>query len=176
MSFLLAVKMVLILEGGEKITDDPNDAGGLTKWGISKRANPELTDDMIRKLTKEQAIEIYKRKYWLPIKGDDLPANLAIAVFDCAVNMGVSVASMILQSVVGEKRDGIIGQKTIAATKKLDENLLMLMYQSERLLFYSDIKKFNIYGKGWVRRVAYVTNVFCKNKVNEQWNGQKELS
>ena len=30
------------LEGGEKVTCDPADPGGLTKYGISKRFNPDI--------------------------------------------------------------------------------------------------------------------------------------
>ncbi|WP_425526518.1 glycosyl hydrolase 108 family protein [Xanthomonas oryzae] len=46
-------------EGG--YVNDPRDPGGETQWGISKRAYPELN---IRALTRDQAIEIYRRDYW----------------------------------------------------------------------------------------------------------------
>ena len=46
------------LEG--KPTDDPQDPGGFTIWGLASRYNPEVRRDM----TYEQAKQIYRAKYW----------------------------------------------------------------------------------------------------------------
>ena len=46
------------LEG--KPTDDVNDPGGYTIWGLASRYNPEVTRDT----TYEQAKQIYRAKYW----------------------------------------------------------------------------------------------------------------
>ena len=87
--FAQALDHVLKWEGGNKITDDPRDPGGLTKWGVSLRAHPKLGRDGIRNLTREQAADIYKREYWLPCGCHKLRPALALAVFDAAVNVGV---------------------------------------------------------------------------------------
>lgn len=50
--------VVKVLEGPP--TDDPNDPGGFTIWGLSKEYNPEVT----RYTTYEQAKQIYRAKYW----------------------------------------------------------------------------------------------------------------
>ncbi len=77
-------------------TNDPDDPGGETKWGISKRANPSVD---IANLTVDQAIGIYKEKYWDIYKADkfnpvDLDADVdeatAIAILDTGVNCGVN--------------------------------------------------------------------------------------
>src|SRR5690606_2973445 len=57
--FLHAVEVVLEHEGG--YVHDPHDPGGETKFGISKRQYPDLD---IANLTREQAIEIYRRDWW----------------------------------------------------------------------------------------------------------------
>ena len=50
---------VLKREGGEKITKDPSDPGGTTKYGISQRAFPDLD---IEALNEQQAKQIYFEK------------------------------------------------------------------------------------------------------------------
>jgi lysozyme family protein len=83
-----ALEFVLKWEGG--YVNDPDDAGGETKYGIAKRFFPHLN---IKDLTLEQAKEIYDSQYWTrsgcPWIED---YNLATAVFDTAVNCGVGFA------------------------------------------------------------------------------------
>jgi lysozyme family protein len=86
-SFEKAVAFVLTWEGG--YSDDPDDAGSETNFGISKRAYPHLD---IKNLTKEEAINIYFNDYWLKAGCDALEDKLATIVFDTAVNLGVSRA------------------------------------------------------------------------------------
>jgi len=86
-NFDRAFQLVIGAEGG--YVNDPSDAGGETKYGISKRAYPD-TD--IKSLTLDDAKEIYKQDYWNAVQGDDLPDRLDIVMFDCAVNQGVGAA------------------------------------------------------------------------------------
>ena len=79
------VAQVLRAEGG--YVNDPVDRGGETKFGISKRANPEVD---IANLTPEGAAAIYRKKYWDQIKADELPAHMQGTAFDAAVNQGVN--------------------------------------------------------------------------------------
>ena len=69
---------------------DKNDPGGETKWGISKRAYPNLD---IANLTADQASDIYAQDYWLKAGCDSLPLPYCTVVFDSAVNDGVSTAT-----------------------------------------------------------------------------------
>jgi hypothetical protein len=66
-------------------TNDPEDPGGETKWGISKRAHPELD---IKRLTPEKALEIYAKDYWEKCGCDQIDFPLNVLVFDTAVNIG----------------------------------------------------------------------------------------
>ncbi len=70
-------------------TNDPADPGGETKWGISKRAHP---NEDIKNLTLERATDIYYTEYWRPAGCDSIPFPSNGAVFDTAVNCGVSRA------------------------------------------------------------------------------------
>lgn len=88
-NFQIALKFVLKHEGG--YVNDPDDPGGETKYGISKRAYP---NEDIKNLTRERAEFLYKRDYW-DIPGFDLdnfPQDVAVVLFNVAVNMGVGRA------------------------------------------------------------------------------------
>lgn len=104
---------VIEREGGARIVEDPDDPGGTTKYGISQRAFPILD---IRNLSREQAVEIYRRRYWQPIHGHRLPSCVAGQALDHAVNAGVVPAALLLQRIVGAEPDGRIGPKTLAKT------------------------------------------------------------
>jgi lysozyme family protein len=86
MSFEKSVEFVLKHEGG--YVNDPDDPGGETKYGISKRAYPNLN---IKNLKIEHAKEIYKKDYWDKIKDHCIESFMPI-VFDTAVNCGPSRA------------------------------------------------------------------------------------
>lgn len=73
--FHRCLQIILAEEGG--LVNHPRDPGKLTNFGISQRGYPDLD---IAHLTREQAIAIYRRDYWNPIKGDDLPAGLDLLI------------------------------------------------------------------------------------------------
>ena len=99
-NFEKALELVLHHEGG--YVDHPKDPGGATNYGVTKKVyerylGRECTKDEVKEMPMEAVREIYKRKYWDKIRGDDLPAGLDWCVFDFAVNAGVSRASKLLQ-------------------------------------------------------------------------------
>lgn len=79
-SFNKAFELTIGLEG--KPTNDPNDPGGFTIWGLSQRYNPEVNQNT----TLEQAKEIYFVKYWRPAGCDEAPYPMDICLFDSQVN------------------------------------------------------------------------------------------
>lgn len=88
-----SVKFVLDIEGG--YVNDEKDPGGETKYGISKRAYPEVD---IKSLTEEEAKAIYRRDYWDACNCDHLSIGIDTLVFDTAVNMGIGAAREILKT------------------------------------------------------------------------------
>lgn len=145
--FQRAVAAVLEREGG--YVNDPNDPGGETKYGISKRVYSDLD---IRSLSIDDAIVIYKRDYWDRIRGDELPRPVAWCVFDQAVNRGVGAAIRTLQVAVGVQPDGVLGPLTLRACQTADTYGLVEKLQTEAVLAYARLPTFHIYGRGWVRR------------------------
>jgi len=113
-------------EGG--YVNDPDDAGGETRYGISKRQYP---DEDIQGLTLERARELYKRDYWDALGLDKLNSQpCAEKVFDMAVNMGMGVATRCLQRACNYlisrskevKVDGKLGKRTRSAANWITRN------------------------------------------------------
>jgi lysozyme family protein len=125
------IDFILRHEGG--YVNDRDDPGGETKFGISKRSYPNLD---IKNLTKKQAAEIYERDFYNKVRGDDLPVWLALMVTDFSVNAGIKPAVAILQRLVNETDDGIIGKKTIAACKSKPSRTLRQAYTTSREAYY----------------------------------------
>ena len=86
------IEITLEHEGG--YVNDPTDMGGETNFSITKRWYPDLD---IKNLTKEDAVEIYKKDYWDRYKLDEMPTNLQHIYFDMVVNMGARNAGKIMQ-------------------------------------------------------------------------------
>ena len=80
-NFDKAFEFTVGLEGG--YSDDKNDPGGETRYGISKRYNPDVD---IKNLTLAQAKEIYLARYWIPAGCDAYPYPYDVILFDSAVN------------------------------------------------------------------------------------------
>ena len=151
------IEKVLEHEGG--YVDDPTDAGGETKYGISKRAYP---NEDIKELTIERAKELYKRDYWDRFRVSDLPNRLRHIYVDMCINMGGGRAIKILQEACNSKNankidvDGGIGPATIKAASNVEPFRL----RAYRVMFYAElvIKKpeQERFWVGWFRRSCEV--------------------
>lgn len=148
-NFDVFIERVLDHEGG--YVHDPRDPGGETQWGISKRAFPWVN---IKILTRKQAIELYREHYWNRAHCDEFPEAIQFQILDAAVNHGIGNAIRWLQRAVGAADDGIVGPRTIAAVNDSEASDVVLAFNAERLDFYTKLSTWNVYGKGWVRRVA----------------------
>ncbi|MBU2547649.1 MAG: peptidoglycan-binding protein, partial [Proteobacteria bacterium] len=87
--FSWAMEFVLGQEGG--YSNDPRDPGGETNFGIAKKFHPNVD---IKALTAGQAKMIYFGQYWRPARCPDMPAPVALAVMDMAVNCGSAKAAV----------------------------------------------------------------------------------
>jgi len=120
--FQAAFTLVVGAEGG--YVNDPNDPGGETKYGISKRSFPDVD---IANLTLEQAQQIYLTRYWEPLQIDDKPWNIALLKFDAAVNQGANFA------------------------RQLPDDSIAIC--TARALRYCANPRLDRYGRGWFNRL-----------------------
>lgn len=148
-----AIERVLAHEGG--YVDHPSDPGGATNFGITERVAREWGyKGHMRNLPRATAIEIYRRKYWDAVKGDELPFAVGFQVFDAAVNHGTGNAIRWLQRAAGVAEDGKLGPITLGAVRAADPAKLVLRFNEIRLKFYASLTTFSTFGRGWSRRLA----------------------
>lgn len=152
MKFEDAIEILLKHEGG--YVNHPKDPGGETNFGIAKRSYPDLN---LKTLTKEEAIEIYRRDFWEKCKIELLPPALRLIVFDCAVNQGPGVAIGLLQAAVGSKVDGDLGPQTLTKLQGLNTFKVLEKYAALRLERYQRNPKFAYFGDGWTKRLLDVS-------------------
>lgn len=143
------IDRVLSHEGG--YVNHPDDPGGETKFGITKRTYPMLD---IKGLTREDAIALYERDFWRRVQGDKLPRPFAFQALDAAVNHGIGNSVRWMQRAAGVADDGHIGPLTLAAVARAEPSDLVLNFNAERLEFYAKLGTFRTFGPGWVNRVA----------------------
>jgi lysozyme family protein len=161
-NFPKALAAVLVHEGG--FVNNPKDPGGMTNLGCTKAVWEEhcghpVDEKAMRALTPSDVGPLYKRKYWDKVFGDDLPAGVDYVVFDAAINSGPSRAAKWLQACVGVEVDGDIGPKTLTAVKTFNSKTLIEDYCKRRLSFLMDLPTWNMFGKGWTKRVNNVNTI-----------------
>jgi len=154
-NFDQCLEMLLEHEGG--YVNHPDDPGGMTNLGVTKRVfdayyTSDANEDTMRGLTVDDVKPIYRDNYWAACSCEILPSGVDWAVFDYAVNAGSRRAAKCLQRAVEVDQDGHIGPKTLDAIDKLyAENIInrMAIYREEH---YRSLRTFDRFGKGWLRR------------------------
>ncbi len=121
-----AFRFILKHEGG--YSNHPEDPGGETKFGISKRAYPNLD---ISSLKLHEAKGLYRRDYWNASGADELSFPLDVVHFDTAVNCGIAKANQFLAVCQGRAD----------------------FYLTLRREFHRGLSMFGKFGAGWMRRV-----------------------
>ncbi len=121
---------ILDREGG--FVNDPDDPGGATNHGVTIHTLRALGIDLdgdgavtagdVRRLSRDQAREIFIRDYFERPRISMLPEVLQPSVFDMYVNSGAN-AVRILQRLLGRmgepvRVDGAIGPQTAAAARR----------------------------------------------------------
>jgi lysozyme family protein len=160
-------ELMLGSEGG--FSDDPRDNGnklpdgrpgstmlGVTQYNWEHWTGHQVTHEQMKKLKPEDVKPFYKKKFWDACRCNDLPDGIDYLVFDFAVNAGVGRSAKTLQSVVGTTPDGAIGSLTLAAVNKFSYQELIDGFSDEKEAFYRSLDNFDVYGEGWLNRVAAV--------------------
>lgn len=130
-------------EGGW--SDHKADPGGKTMYGITEAVFHAwlkvrgLPLRPVRSITKSEALSIYREQYWKPTAETfALFPGVDLAVYDAAVNSGVSRGVKWLKASVGSTDHSITVKRVCRA----------------RLSFMQGLKIWQPFGKGWGRRVA----------------------
>ena len=167
--FEVAVKLTLDFEGG--YSSDPNDPGGETYKGISRRNNPDWAGWVIidgyksspefprileadTRLQSLTALE-FREGYWKNLYSQIDSQSVANKIFDMGVNMGVGTAVKLLQAALAITQDGFFGTDTLLETNRHGDDLLA-PYKAKLVQHYENLVAANpALGKflaGWLRR------------------------
>ena len=181
-NFSIAHKFTAKWEGG--LSDDAADRGGLTNYGVSIEFLKDFASDSdnrvklislgvhplpvtrstIKYLTEEQAKFIFRLEFWSPLHLDDLPLQIAVLLYDAAVNSGRSQSVKLAQRgynacvTYGTKLtvDGKLGPLTRAALSKTNTKPVRQAIITARENFYKDIVRNKpsqyVFLDGWLNR------------------------
>jgi len=174
--FQKALQELFEIEGGW--SDDPDDPGGKTKYGITEAVWKEFHNGNppydISRITRTDAELVYYHLYWRPMHLEELSETLhqplVSEMFESAVNHGVGRATIFIQASFNLikpdnkaplKEDGVMGPLTISSILLMTnhyEDVLLVAYHGERYNFYKSIvekKPSQLkFIKGWLRRLA----------------------
>lgn len=122
--------LVDVVEGPE-YTNDPNDSGGATKYGITQHTLSDwrghlVTPEEVANLSRDEALEIYRHLYVVKPGFDKVAVvaqSVALEVIDTGVNMGQSASTKFLQRCLNVLAhpvgvDGVCGPATVAALQR----------------------------------------------------------
>lgn len=165
----------LVLEVEGKYSNNPQDPGGETMYGITKAtARAAGYDGPMKDLPLSLAKEIYERQYWSPKMEQfwhEAPATIAV-IFDGAVNHGHKEIVRILQhtlNILGDydlKPDGVWGEKTDQSLGKtlavLGDKALATALIMRRYCYYRLILTWSVFGRGWENRLKKVAQCIRK--------------
>ena len=166
---------LMILEG-HAFTNNPDDHGGPTKFGISKLSYPE---EDIENLTLARAKELYHRDFYIPAGCHQIQdERMAFQLFETAVHMDprgfprratLAVQRALLIHRVEILVDGIMGPKTIKAINEYQHKDSLLKWaniiQGAMLivgsagdeefmgLLRNRVDQLQTFGRGWGRRI-----------------------
>lgn len=149
-----AVTKTILREGGAALTDDPDDPGGPTRYGIAQNYHAGVD---AKTLTEEAAKAIYRKDYWDPICGDAI-LNQAVAemLFDSAVNLGNGATIRLAQQGLALTASGTMDAATVTTLNMTPSNQFGAAFTIAKIARYvhlcetTPVKK--KYFFGWVRR------------------------
>ena len=165
-----------------RYSNNPNDSGGETIWGITiGSARSFGYSGLMTTMSREQAVEIYRQRYWLQPHFDKLYAYdtaIATRLLDIGVNAGPSTGVKYLQralNVLGDQgkyfdhigADGGLGQLTFTALSSyidargaMGRKVLLGMIVSQQSVFYIECSENRVQDEdfeyGWQSQRALV--------------------
>lgn len=170
-SFLVAVNKLLKHEGG--YNEVKGDAGGATNYGISLRylqgerididGDGDSDKEDIRRMTIEQAVDIYYRDWWSRHSYGSFAPKVGAKLLDMAVNMGARQAHKLFQHALIKldcevATDGVLGPRTRKAASMVEPDELVEGMRAECIGFYKMLvakkPEYQKFLKGWLNRAV----------------------
>ena len=169
--FIISFQKTLAHEEG--YVNDSDDSGKETYKGISRASHPNwegwtiidvfkqkanFSSDLIQNEKLQNLVEqFYLTNFWVPVKGDLISNQTnADSIFDFAVNAGIKTSVQMVQSIIGTKADGIVGEQTLKKLNTLDFGYFQPAFTVAKITHYISIIKKRPTNKkylyGWIIR------------------------
>lgn len=142
--------LLMAHEGG--YSNNPNDPGGETMWGVTKRVAVQngYTEPM-KSLPKEVARVIARKGYWTPYGCDKFPPAVAFQIFDTVYNGGPAISW--LQECCGLPVNGKLSDELYKRAAAMDVWKLLALYNAKRLEYFASLKQ-PTFANGRMNRIA----------------------
>lgn len=160
------VAMARVYEDEGGYTNDPQDPGGPTRWGITifdARAyakefgwitDRQVTAEDVRNMPKSFAAKVYKIKYADKIRYDDLPAGFDYSNLDAEINSGFGRSVPWAGMALGIAFKATVDNVVVYAKTAADIKSVIQKYWQIRLTFLHGLRTWSHFGPGWGRRCA----------------------
>lgn len=156
------INQIVEREGG--YINHPSDRGGATNFGItqstlSRYRGHKVSIQDVKELTRQEAIEIYRRNYVVAPKFHKIQSSklLELAV-DSGVLHGTQRTTRWLQAIVGTREDGILGAVTLRAINYADPVPIYKQLLAIRIRFIGRLinrdRRQAAFAEGWAARLA----------------------
>lgn len=173
-NFEKAIRYVMTQEDGKnwdhdtgEFTDDPRDPGGATVWGIIKTEyegflGRSLTVDEVKTMPRGTAVAIYKKNFWIPIRGDEYSRiEDAVAIMDVAVNKGLGGCMVILRNALHQPFPERFGDDALRCVNSQEPFLPFFEKATEnyieaRIAQYPNMEWAR---RGWMNRCQRMTSI-----------------
>lgn len=152
------------VEGG--YVNHPADRGRATNYGITQATLDRHAKMLglprdVRDISLYQAGQIYEIGYWNASRAPEMPAAIALAHVDAAVNHGVGRAAMLLQAAFGVPKDDRMPKVTdfrLGHVLQADPGYVLERMLVTRQAFYDAIIANNptqaVFARGWRNRLT----------------------
>jgi len=170
--FEISYNITRRFEGG--YANNPNDKGGETYAGISRKYHPNwigwpyidkqkqfgpIKNNTIFPKLNGYVKTFYTREYWDKMYCSRLEQNLASQLFDYAVNSGKGRAVRTLQAILNQlgeslKVDGVIGNNTLTAiARHKQDDLAQALHKNREVFLNKEGKNQPAFAQVWRNRI-----------------------
>lgn len=182
---------LILKDEGSTYSNDPDDSGGPTRWGITKKdyvafynlKMDETDNEVIEGMPASVAKQIYSAKYWLPLSCDLIQdLGFACTIFDSGVLYGIGTIGLMAQRTLASlgvpiKLDGKFGDKSAELLNQFlgggapSRQAFMSAFQNlirERIgEIIAEHPKDEKYRHGWTLRADRLSQLLDPNYLNQ---------